>query len=64
MPRTPAGDIPSDEVLDDIAAKIYKKDIDRLANKLGLVKDDIDEIRDIYNDRQEQVLNNLTVLQM
>lgn len=53
-PRTPAGDYLSNELLEDIAAKIYKKDIDRLANKLGLVKDDMDEIRSIYNDKQEQ----------
>lgn len=53
--RTPGGDIPSDETLEDISARIYNKDLERLANKLGLVKDDIDEIRDIYNERQEQV---------
>jgi hypothetical protein len=37
--------------LDEISAKIYRKDLERLANKLGLVKDDIDEIRDIYSDK-------------
>jgi hypothetical protein len=40
------------------SAKIYRKDLERLANKLGLVKDDIDEIRDIYNERKDQVINN------
>lgn len=55
IPRNSAvGDIPSDATLKDIAAKIYRKDLERLANKLGLVKDDMDEIRDIYGDRQEQ----------
>jgi hypothetical protein len=44
--------------LDEISAKIYRKDLERLANKLGLVKDDIDEIRDIYNERKDQVINN------
>jgi hypothetical protein len=52
------GDIPSDGTLDEISAKIYRKDLERLANKLGLVKDDIDEIRDIYNERKDQVINN------
>lgn len=42
--------------MDEISAKIYRKDLERLANKLGLVKDDIDEIRDIYDGRQEQVI--------
>lgn len=57
--RTPGGDIPSDETLEDIAARIYNKDLERLANKLGLVKDDIDEIRDIYSQRQEQAYQML-----
>lgn len=57
--RTPGGDIPSDETLEDISARIYNKDLERLANKLGLVKDDIDEIRDIYNERQEQAYQML-----
>jgi hypothetical protein len=59
IPKSPAGgDIPSDGTLDEISAKIYRKDLERLANKLGLVKDDIDEIRDIYNERKDQVINN------
>ncbi|KAK3090447.1 hypothetical protein FSP39_011944 [Pinctada imbricata] len=47
--------IPSDAVLKDVAQKIHRRDWERVANKLNIMGDDVDEIRNQYDEPKVQV---------
>ncbi|KAK3089578.1 hypothetical protein FSP39_004784 [Pinctada imbricata] len=51
--------IPSDTVLKDVALKIHKRDWERVANKLDIMGEDIDELRSQYKDPRAQVYQML-----
>lgn len=53
---TPRGarKVPSDMALQDVAEKIHRKDWPRVANKLGMFADDVEEIQKEYSNSSKQ----------
>ena len=47
--------IPSDATLKDLALKIHKRDWERVANKLDIMREDVDELREQHRDPRAQV---------